>query len=204
MTPVMYSDISGYKPTSDQVTKAMIIGGAVLGVFLIAIGIGGVAGGYLLSVSVNAAIMGTMNEANGGSYVDGAIAGAVLGLAFGVAGSSGAAGFAAVEAGGLIGIGGLAAGLSGSILVVASGKIVSNAILDDLNGTNTSRYDMRSMAFEYGVYGLYTGFYNGLSSTTSKIKPGASPYSALAATISVTGEVVIDVVQWVVNQVGRE
>lgn len=78
-----------------------------VGIALIATGVGGFAGGALLSAGINSMVTGYLNEAQGGSFTAGWAGGAVLG-----------------------GIAGTGASLGGNALLAASSSVGGQAILE--------------------------------------------------------------------------
>ena len=101
----MCTDNGGTSPTWWQWTISATM--CVVGVALIATGVGGFAGGALLSAGINSIVTGYLNEAQGGSFTAGWAGGAVLG--------------------GIVGAG---ASLGGSALMAASSTVGGQAILE--------------------------------------------------------------------------
>jgi hypothetical protein len=202
--PVNRIDESGYKWSWSKITIVVAASiGIVAGVALIASGAGAVGGGYLIAISAGALIGGIQNEQNGGSFEAGAGAGAVLGAFLGAAGAAGGAALVAADAaGGLVAVGYAGLGLAGSASIGFLGGAYSSAILQTLNGQTIDVDEVLTSGAIYSFMGMGAGIIGGyVALIGAEQLAGAGVYTALAGTVAIVGEAVIDVVSVIVEEV---
>ena len=188
----MCTDNGGTSPTWWQWTISATM--CAVGIALIATGVGGFAGGALLSAGINSMVTGYLNEAQGGSFTAGWAGGAVLGGIIGAGASLGGSALMAASSS----VGGqvileLGKSIAYSFIGGYVGSLAGAGLISAIDQTPTNWKSWNNNALLCGALNTLGGIGSGISSTV--VSSGSTfAYKYVGCLIALGTEIACDAV----------
>ena len=189
--PLMFCDYNGLSPTGWQwaISGAMVL----VGVGLVATGVGGAAGGALICAGANSIIGSYISEASGGTSVAGWFGGMATGAICGA--GAGVAGAMFEEATTLVGgacLGSMAASGATAFGMGAAGSAVGQSITASIDGKKIKTKDLLISSATSGAINCLSAIGAGMGTALQHLPKTTTTSTTLANSLNAAWSVVVE------------